>query len=127
MLGRRDGYRPCGRGWVGPGRRVVPARRPSPSGGAATGSVGRVSSISCARPGCQGKVAAWLTYDYGAQQLWIDDVPGASGDHWGLCQGHAARLRAPLGWSALDRRAGVAGAPPVTGAYPPAGMAGLAT
>jgi len=68
------------------------------------------SSRFCARPGCQGPVAAWLTYDYGRQRVWLDDVPDADGgDHWALCGAHAARLRAPQGWSQVDRR--VAGRP----------------
>ena len=58
----------------------------------------------CARPGCQGQTAAWLTYDYAGQQVWLDDVPLPEGDQWALCSGHATRLRAPLGWTQVDRR-----------------------
>ncbi|HET9071135.1 MAG TPA: DUF3499 family protein [Acidimicrobiales bacterium] len=65
-----------------------------------------MAPTSCARPGCQGSAVAWLTYDYGAQQVWLDDRPGPAGDQWGLCQGHAARLRVPRGWSQVDRRTG---------------------
>jgi hypothetical protein len=60
---------------------------------------------TCARPGCAAPVAAWLTYDYGARRLWLDDGY-AAGNCWPLCSGHAARLRAPKGWTQLDRRAG---------------------
>lgn len=60
----------------------------------------------CARPGCQGQTAAWLTYDYAGQRVWLDDAPtGAGGDQWALCSGHAGRLRVPRGWTRVDRRA----------------------
>lgn len=58
----------------------------------------------CARPGCHGLTAAWLTYDYAGQRAWLDDVPSPDGDHWALCAGHASRLRAPRGWTQVDRR-----------------------
>jgi hypothetical protein len=58
----------------------------------------------CARPGCQGQTAAWLTYDYAGQRVWLDDLPSQAGDHWGLCASHAGRLRAPRGWTQVDRR-----------------------
>ena len=58
----------------------------------------------CARPGCQGSSVAWLTYDYAGQRVWLDDAPSVSGDQWGLCSGHAGRLRAPQGWTQVDRR-----------------------
>jgi hypothetical protein len=59
----------------------------------------------CARPGCAGAAAAWLTYDYAGQQVWLDDRPGAlPGDQWGLCAAHAGRLRVPRGWTEVDRR-----------------------
>ena len=61
---------------------------------------------SCARPGCAAPIAAWLTYDYRARCLWLDDRI-AAGDCWPLCASHAARLRAPKGWTQLDRRADV--------------------
>ncbi|MST34544.1 DUF3499 family protein [Acidimicrobiaceae bacterium USS-CC1] len=80
-----------------------------------------MAPTSCARPGCQGSAVAWLTYDYGAQQVWLDDRPGPAGDQWGLCQGHAARLRVPRGWSQVDRRAGAI--PPGTDPWePPAAL-----
>ena len=58
----------------------------------------------CARPGCQGQTAAWLTYDYAGQRVWLDDLPSDGGDQWGLCAAHAGRLRAPQGWTQVDRR-----------------------
>lgn len=60
--------------------------------------------LSCARPGCQGQTGAWLTYDYAGQHVWLDDVPAPDGDRWPLCTSHAARLRAPQGWTQVDRR-----------------------
>jgi hypothetical protein len=47
---------------------------------------------------------AWLTYDYAAQCVWLDDEAGPTGDQWGLCTDHAGRLRAPRGWAEVDRR-----------------------
>jgi hypothetical protein len=65
---------------------------------------GRLQVAYCARPGCQGRTAAWLTYDYAAQHVWLDDLPSSAGDQWALCAGHARRLRAPQGWTQEDRR-----------------------
>ena len=31
-------------------------------------------------------------------------APLPAGDQWALCAGHAARLRAPQGWTQVDRR-----------------------
>lgn len=78
--------------------------RPRPVG---TGTV-RCEAVSqplvCARPGCGGAAAAWLTYDYSARCLWLDDEPSCTGDHWGLCARHAARMTPPRGWDRVDRR-----------------------
>lgn len=50
-------------------------------------------------------MAAWLTYDYGGQRVWLDDGPDAArGDQWPLCADHAGRLSAPRGWEQVDRR-----------------------
>lgn len=62
------------------------------------------SRTLCARPGCHGQTVAWLTYDYAGQRVWLDDTPALEGDQWGLCTGHAERLRAPQGWTQIDRR-----------------------
>jgi hypothetical protein len=46
-----------------------------------------------------------LTYDYGASTVWVDDISASGeGDRWLLCANHAERLRAPVGWTHLDRR-----------------------
>jgi hypothetical protein len=61
----------------------------------------------CARPGCNGSVAAWLTYDYGGQQVWLDETHTPDqGNYWALCDKHAGRLRVPRGWAFQDRRRG---------------------
>jgi hypothetical protein len=60
----------------------------------------------CARPGCQGPAAAWLTYAYGDSQVWLDDHSDGGGDRWPLCASHAERLKVPRGWSQVDRRTG---------------------
>lgn len=60
--------------------------------------------LLCTRPGCQGIVAAWLTYDYTTQRVWLDDEPSAGGNPWALCADHAGRLSPPRGWEQLDRR-----------------------
>jgi hypothetical protein len=70
--------------------------------------------LVCARPGCGAPTAAWLTYDYAAQCVWLDDDPGPSGDQWGLCAAHAGRLRAPRGWAEVDRRVGRRYEPPTS-------------
>ena len=70
----------------------------------------------CARPGCAGEPAAYLTYDYAGQRVWLDDAAQATGNQWGMCADHASRLRPPEGWVLLDRRVARPGQyePPVT-------------
>lgn len=71
----------------------------------------------CSRPGCQGRTAAWLTYDYAAQRVWLDDDPSPDGgDEWALCARHAGQLRAPRGWMQMDRRVAPSGSAPAPGA-----------
>jgi hypothetical protein len=63
-------------------------------------------SPHCARPGCGGDVAAWLTYDYQTGTVWLDDPSNdAGGNRWALCSAHADGLRVPVGWARRDRRA----------------------
>jgi Protein of unknown function (DUF3499) len=51
--------------------------------------------------------AAWLTYDYAGQQVWLDDMSTTGdGNRWALCAAHAERLRVPQGWVVQDRRIG---------------------
>ncbi|MGH9121219.1 MAG: DUF3499 family protein [Acidimicrobiales bacterium] len=64
-------------------------------------------AMTCARPGCAEAPCAWMTYDYAAQTVWLDDgLAEARGHHWALCYRHTSRLRAPVGWSLQDRRSG---------------------
>lgn len=76
----------------------------------------------CARPGCGGAAAAWLSYDYAHQRVWLDD-PGVNpaGHHSALCASHAGRLRPPRGWTCQDRRSPPAARPPE-----PPGLAAIA-
>jgi len=70
-------------------------------------------SRQCARPACGGEVAAWLTYDYGQQRVWLDDAQTAGGgNRWPICSAHANRLRVPLGWVCVDRRTDARGSRP---------------
>src|SRR5579859_1235185 len=63
------------------------------------------ASPHCARPGCGGGVAAWLTYDYRERTAWLDDTATSSqGDRWALCSGHTEGFRVPRGWTCRDRR-----------------------
>src|SRR5579859_3667005 len=65
------------------------------------------ASTHCARPGCGGAVAAWLTYDYRERTAWLDDAATSSeGDRWALCSGHTDGFRVPRGWTCRDRRRG---------------------
>ena len=57
----------------------------------------------CAKPGCDGEPAAWLTYDYSRRRLWLDGIPHIGGDQWALCSRHAERMKAPVGWAKVDR------------------------
>ena len=58
----------------------------------------------CARPGCQGQTAAWLTYDYAGQRVWLDDRPSPAAISGPSAPVTPARLRAPQGWTQVDRR-----------------------
>lgn len=70
-------------------------------------------SQQCARPACGEDVAAWLTYDYGQQRVWLDDPQAAAGgNRWPICSAHANRLRVPLGWVCIDRRTDASGSRP---------------
>jgi len=63
------------------------------------------SPSTCARPGCGAAAVAWLSYDYAAQRVWLDDPESLTGGHHSaLCAAHASRFRPPVGWSCHDRR-----------------------
>lgn len=57
----------------------------------------------CARPGCGGAAAAWLTYDYASRTVWLDHPQDSDGG-WGMCATHAETLTVPVGWALTDRR-----------------------
>jgi Protein of unknown function (DUF3499) len=59
----------------------------------------------CARPGCDGPVAAWLSYEYAGRTAWLDPPSDEiDGNVWGLCLAHANKFVVPLGWACVDRR-----------------------
>lgn len=59
---------------------------------------------ACSHPGCGGVVATKLTYDYAGRTVWLVD-PGVTIEHgMGLCQGHSATFRPPVGWVLEDER-----------------------
>ena len=90
--------------------------RPAPITLGGHGALDRDGRPSCARPGCQGQTAAWLTYDYAGQRVWLDDLPSPAGDQWALCAGHAGRSAGSAGMDA----GGPPGGPTVPRFEPPA-------
>lgn len=59
----------------------------------------------CSRTGCSEDAAVTLTYQYAHAQVWLDPLAPERDPHaYDLCQRHAARLTAPMGWQVLDRR-----------------------
>ena len=67
-------------------------------------------SRSCARPGCRRPAVATLSYAYGAQAVWIDDLdPTSHPMTHDLCSEHAENMRVPRGWELRDRRVPGAG------------------
>ena len=58
----------------------------------------------CARPGCGGAAAAWLTYDYASRTVWLDHPGDGPEGAWGMCATHAETLTVPVGWALTDRR-----------------------
>lgn len=57
----------------------------------------------CSR--CGTPAATFMTFDYAARAVWLDDL-GASSEipGYALCVDHADRLTPPMGWSLADRR-----------------------
>jgi len=59
----------------------------------------------CSRTGCSEAAAVTLTYHYAQAQVWLDPlIPERDPHAYDLCARHAGRLKAPQGWSVLDRR-----------------------
>jgi hypothetical protein len=61
------------------------------------------------RPGCDRPAAARVAFDPVALQLWLDPLARRSAPVQELCEFHVERLTIPRGWTATDRRPGVAG------------------
>ncbi|PRQ10812.1 DUF3499 domain-containing protein [Corynebacterium sp. 13CS0277] len=56
----------------------------------------------CSRPGCGKPAVATLTYAYADSTAVVGPLAAASEPHtWDLCEHHAARITAPLGWELL--------------------------
>ena len=62
--------------------------------------------IRCVR--CQGAATSVLTYNHGAAEAYLADARGDEASYEGLvlCEAHASRFVAPVGWRLLDRRTG---------------------
>jgi hypothetical protein len=74
----------------------------------------------CARPGCGGGLAAWLTYAYDVQTAWLDDRDSdGGGSRLALCLAHADGLKVPRGWSRRDRRTAQPAAPGLAQLFTP--------
>jgi Protein of unknown function (DUF3499) len=81
----------------------------------------------CARPGCGGAVAAWLTYAYDVRTVWLDDKEGErAGNQLPMCLAHADGLKVPQGWTRRDRRTARPPAPVVAQLFPAEGDDGPA-
>ncbi len=53
----------------------------------------------CCRPGCGKPAVATLTYAYAESTAVVGPLAAASEPHsWDLCEKHAAKITAPLGW-----------------------------
>ncbi|MEN8115322.1 MAG: DUF3499 family protein [Actinomycetota bacterium] len=60
--------------------------------------------VSCIR--CSGRATTMLTYDHAEAEAYLDDVRGHERSYNGmlLCEKHAGRFVAPVGWTTMDRR-----------------------
>jgi hypothetical protein len=59
----------------------------------------------CRKTGCRGEAVTTFSFNYPLRQVWIaplsyDPEPGA----YDLCQDHASRFVAPIGWTLSDLR-----------------------
>lgn len=60
-------------------------------------------TIRCSR--CSTTATALMRFDYAAARIWIDDQDGGADRFaYPFCDGHAASMTAPVGWSLDDRR-----------------------
>lgn len=62
--------------------------------------------VACVR--CSGRATTMLTYDHAGAEAYLDDVKGHERmfDGMLLCEDHAGRFVAPVGWVTIDRRRG---------------------
>lgn len=60
--------------------------------------------VVCIR--CSGRATTMLTYDHAGAEAYLDDVKGHERmfDGMLLCENHAGRFVAPVGWITTDRR-----------------------
>ncbi len=60
--------------------------------------------VACIR--CSGRATTMLTYDHAGAHAYLDDVKGHEQKFDGmmLCEAHAGRFSAPVGWTTTDRR-----------------------
>ncbi len=58
--------------------------------------------VSCVR--CAAPSAVAMNFNYDDRQVWLDDL-GEIDSGYLLCNTHAGRLTAPVGWTLTDRRA----------------------
>jgi len=60
--------------------------------------------IHCCR--CSGAAGAVLGFDYEAREVWLGDLVGELeiGADYALCDSHADRMTAPVGWLLTDNR-----------------------
>jgi len=64
-----------------------------------------VSDRFCSKTGCGREAAASCAFSYGQRLVWIAPLgPEPVPSTYDLCDGHAAHLRVPNGWSLEDRR-----------------------
>ena len=55
---------------------------------------------------CGAPAGIKMTFAYDARLVWLDDLtpPVTPGLAYAMCESHADRFTAPVGWSLLDRR-----------------------
>ncbi|GGC66291.1 DUF3499 family protein [Hoyosella rhizosphaerae] len=56
----------------------------------------------CCKPGCKRPAVATLTYVYAASQAVVGELAAVDSPHsWDLCEQHAMRITAPMGWELI--------------------------
>lgn len=60
----------------------------------------------CSKMSCTDQAVAIAGLRYGERVLWLRDLPPERDPNFlELCEGHAERMTAPVGWTRLDERA----------------------